>query len=547
MDVLLVFKILSLIVFVFWLFHILRRLVFWLYIWQLKEYRFDRFFDGIRENKKILFPRTSIFALILIFLLALSLSSEILHDISIFFCSLFYILLGLRALYFAFKKEWLLPKFTQKMLLLFILFGSLLIFFGGTVLWQFFQFKFSPFFYFSSFFSLEIFFPFTFSILSGIFQVPIFFLKKIIIKQARQKRRRFKKLLVIGITGSYGKTSTKEFLSEILSLKYKVLKTPANQNSEIGVAETLLKELKKEHEIFICEMGAYKKGEIKAICDMVLPKIGILTGISCQHISLFGNFKNIINTKYELISSLPEDGIAVFNGANEECQKLAQRTTIKKYVYSSEEDNFDVFAKDIKETQDFIEFEVKTFKGDEKIRLNLLGKHNIENFLGAITCALSLGISLKAVKKITPNIKPSETSIRKKIGKNKVTILDDSYSQNPDGISSAIDYLKNYKGKKILLMPCLIELGKSAPSIHRSIGRKIGRVFNLVIITTPFYFEEIKIGAMEFNISEEKILFSNEPKEIFKKVEPYFHPENVILIEGRVSNKITKVLFYEDL
>lgn len=533
-----IFKILFLIVFSFWLFHILRRLSFWLYIWQLKEYRLDRFFDGIKENKKILFPRTSIFALILIFLLALSLSSEVFHDISVFICSLFYILLGLRALYFAFKREWLLPKFTQKMLLLFIFLEGLLIFFGGAVILQFFQLNFSPFFYFLSLFSLEIFFPFIFTIFAGIFQIPIFFIKKAIIRQAKQKRNKFKKLLVIGITGSYGKTSTKEFLFEILSQKYKVLKTPANQNSEIGVANTVIKELEKNHEIFICEMGAYKKGEIKAICDIVLPKIGILTGISCQHISLFGSLKNIINTKYELINFLPEDGIAIFNGANEECQKLAQRTTIKKYVYSSEEGDFDVFAKNIKETQDFVEFEVRTFKGNEKIRLNLFGKYNIENFLGALTCALQFGISLGTIREITPNIKPSETSIRKKIGKNKIIIIDDSYSQNPDGVFSAIDYLKNYEGKKILLMPCLIELGKAAPSIHKSIGRKIGKVFDLIIITMPFYFEEIKIGAMESGISENKILFLNEPKEILEKVEPYFHPENVILIEGRISEKI---------
>ncbi|MCZ2846006.1 MAG: Mur ligase family protein, partial [Candidatus Bathyarchaeota archaeon] len=116
--------------------------------------------------------------------------------------------------------------------------------------------------------------------------------------------------------------------------KYKTLKTPANQNSEIGIAKTVLEDLKEEHEIFICEMGAYKKGEIEAICKIVHPKIGILTGISGQHISLFKNLKNIINTKYELIAALPDNGLAIFNATNEECRRLAQRTSIKKYIYS---------------------------------------------------------------------------------------------------------------------------------------------------------------------------------------------------------------------
>ena len=135
------------------------------------------------------------------------------------------------------------------------------------------------------------------------FQIPSALWRKNLINKAKQKRLKFKNLLVIGITGSYGKTSTKEFLATILSEKYKVLKTKEHQNSEVGVSQCILNDLKPEHEIFVCEMAAYNRGGIKLLCDIVKPKIGILTGINEQHMATFGSQENIIKTKYELIES----------------------------------------------------------------------------------------------------------------------------------------------------------------------------------------------------------------------------------------------------
>ncbi|MCZ2846119.1 MAG: Mur ligase family protein, partial [Candidatus Bathyarchaeota archaeon] len=206
----------------------------------------------------------------------------------------------------------------------------------------------------------------------------------------------------------------------------------------------------------------------------------------------------------------------------------------------------DVWAQHINETSDFVEFQVKTFKGNEKMRLDLLGKYNVENFLGAVTCALHLGVPLISIKEIASNVVPSKTSLRKRLGLRGTTIIDDSYSQNPDGVFAAIEYIKKYKGgNKIILMPCLIELGKAAPSFHKSIGRIIGKTFNLAIITTPFCFEEIKIGAMETGLADRKILFLNDPKKILEKVKSYSSPGDVILIEGRISQNIIEGLIVE--
>ncbi len=143
--------------------------------------------------------------------------------------------------------------------------------------------------------------------------------------------------MVIGITGSYGKTSTKEILYTILAEKFgenKVLKTKEHQNSEVGVSQCILNDLKPEHKIFVCEMASYNRGGIKLLCDIAKPKIGILTGINEQHMSTQGSQENIIKTKYELIESLPQDGLSIFNGENFYCLELYQKTKIKKRICS---------------------------------------------------------------------------------------------------------------------------------------------------------------------------------------------------------------------
>lgn len=521
----------------FWFFHILRRTLFYLYFGQLKEYRLDRIIDGMRENRRILFPRNSIVALIL-FLISIPLL-RIPYIFEVFFFIL-YFFLACYSFNLILKKDFPLPKFTKKMILLSAFILLLEMFFVST-------------FYSSSeFFRIilifEVFFPFLILLAVLIFQLPIFTVKRALIIQAKNKIKKIKNLTVIGITGSYGKTSTKEFLIKLLEKKFFVLKTEGNRNSEIGVVETILSwswdivSKSQKPTIFVCEMGAYKKGEIKAICDIVKPQIGILTGISEQHISLFGNLKNIINTKYELINSLPKTGIAIFNGSNKECLKLYQRAQVKKYIYSTWEGEGDAFSNEIKEEKDFLVFKMTTKSGQKEIRLNLLGKQNIENFLGAALCALLLGIPLKDIKETAGELKPSFTAMTKREGKNGVAIIDDSYSQNPDGVATAIDYLKNYQGKKVVVMPCLIELGKSAPSAHKNLGQRIGEVCDLLIITTPYFFEELKLGAIEAGMKKENIFYLNYPITILKKIEPCFHKENVILIEGRVNEQIKNII-----
>lgn len=528
-----------------WFLHLLRRSSFWLCLWQLKEYRLDRFWDGARENTRILVSPASIAAFFILLL------SALLVEIPVWQFSLFeaitfalYLFFGIYSLRLFIRKRWFFPEFTQKTVILFLfplLLLGLVIFysFGSNFLISIFSLKSTA----LMVLVLELFFPLLISFWIGIIQIPTFLAKRWIINKAKKKRSQLKDLTVIGITGSYGKTSTKEFLYKLLSSKYKVLRTEGNTNSEIGVAKTVLNDLNESHQIFIAEMGAYKKGEIKTICNIVKPEIGILTGISHQHISLFGSSKNIIEAKYELIANLQKGGTGIFNGEDKESLKLSQRCSFKKRIYADKEG--DAFSENIEETKDYLKFDFHSWRGKRRIKLNLLGKQNIENFLGAATCALEAGLSLKEIRLLSLRIKPLEENMIKKRGRNGVTVIDDSYSQNPDGVMSAVNYLKNYAKKKILVMPCLIELGKSAPSIHKNIGERIGEVCDLAIITSSYHFEELRIGVKSSGMEENQILLLKNKEEVEKEITSYLKKGNVVLIEGRVDQGIKKFLIPE--
>jgi UDP-N-acetylmuramoyl-tripeptide--D-alanyl-D-alanine ligase len=354
--------------------------------------------------------------------------------------------------------------------------------------------------------ALIILIPLIVSLMVQVFQIPTNFLIKRSLKLAAIKRNKFKNLVVIGITGSYGKTSVKEFLALFLGEKFNVLKTRNHINSEIGIANTILKDLKPEHEILVTEIGAYEVGKIKEVCNMINPQIGILTGINEQHMSTFGSQKNIIKAKNELLNSLPKEGFAI------------------------SKDNLNLFAESVRIGKESLSFNVRGigFKAD------LLGGHNINNILLAIQCAEKLGVPLNKMAEACIEIKPEQGGISF-LKKENPTILDASYSSNPDGVIADLEYLSNYRGKKIIIMPCLIELGSSALEVHKRIGKKIAGVCDLAIITTEDYFIEIKQN-------NNNVILIEDSDKIMDKLRQYCLNTDVILMEGRVPRKLLALL-----
>jgi len=456
-----------------WFLIFTKALFFWLWLWQLKEYHFGRFRAHFETQK-------------------------IKKVISSF--------------------HWIkFPKFTKKTIII-SSFGILL---EILILFYLFSLPTSQFYFFLLVFLILS--PLISSLLVLLFQIPTVILRNRILKKAQRKIAKFENLLVIGITGSYGKTSTKEFLATILSEKFNVLKTKEHQNSEVGISQCVLNDLKEDHEVFVVEMGAYNRGGIKLLCDIAKPKIGILTGINEQHMATFGSQENIIKTKFELIESLPEDGIAFFNAKNKYCVELYERTKIRKFLYG----------------------EKATFLGEE-------------NILGAMAVAKELGMTEEEISRAIGKIKNKFGGIQIKKGINGLNIIDATYSANPDGVIAHLEYLKNWSGKKIIVMPCLIELGKASGKVHKKIGAKIGQICDLAIVTTKDKLRELRDTAVKNGMKEENILFIENPKEIFKKIKSFCREgeENksssspfavaregdVILLESRVPIQLIQQL-----
>ena len=383
----------------------------------------------------------------------------------------------------------------------------------------------------------------------------------------------FKNLTVIGITGSYGKTTTKEFLATILSGKFKTLATSNHKNSEMGIADTILKELKPEHEIFIVEMGAYKKGGIKMLCDIINPKIGMVTGVTVQHLSLFGSLENLLSAEggRELAESLPSSGFIAVNGENKYCVDLYKniekinKISRKIYTETSDKIDSDIFAKQIEVSKNNLSFVAVANspaggKHMAHFDVNILGRHNLQNILGAILVAKELGMSLEEISKACQNIKSEQAGIVLKSGKHNINIIDSSYSSNPDGAIADLNCLKLFGGKKIVVMPCLIELGEKSKEIHYKIGQKIGEICDLAIITSKDKFSDLKKGfdnevtkrfvipakaGIQISVAD-KIIFLENSEEIYHKITTFCSEGDSVLLEGRVPQKLVKLLVDEE-
>lgn len=449
---------------ILWFLIFLKTLFFWVWLWQLKEYHFGRLrahFETQRLKKII----------------------SSFHWIK-------------------------LPKLTKKTIVI-LFFG---IFLEGLIIFYVFPLRNAIF--YLLLLILLILSPVISSLLVLFFQIPTFVLRKRILKKAKQKIKRYKNLLVIGITGSYGKTLTKEFLAEILSKKFRVLKTEKHINAEIGIAQTILNELTPAYEIFVVEIGAYQRGKIKEVCQMLKPNIGILTGINEQHLSTFGSQENIIKAKFELIESLPQNGLAIFNGGNKYCRQLFQETRVSKNLVQSSDYKFDLAGK-------------KLFPWD------------IENLSLAATAAEYLGVSRKEIENTLTDLK-SPIEIKK--GINDIILIDSTYSANPKSVLSHLDYLEDRTGKKVIVMPCLIELGSVSKEVHQRIGEKIGRICGLAIITTKDRFKELREGAQKSGMSADNILLLEKPKEIFGKIKNFTKPGDIVLLESRVPQSLVEML-----
>lgn len=302
------------------------------------------------------------------------------------------------------------------------------------------------------------------------------------------------RLKVVGVTGSYGKTSTKYYLHRILSEQFETLMTPGSYNTTLGVIRTVREMMKPYCDVFICEMGAKQKGDIKEICDLVHPNIGIVTAVGPQHLESFKTIENVLATKFELVDSLSSDGIAIVNN---DFPAIAGRkvdnTECIRYGVVSEDVEYR--AVDISYSVNGTEFTVVGPGFEHRFRTLLLGECNVSNLVAAIVCALKLGMSVEKISRAVERIEPVEHRLSMKRTPGGVTILDDAFNSNPSGSSMALDVLAMMTGgRRIIITPGMIELGDEQFELNRRFGEKIAVSADVAIVVGEYNRKAIVEG-----------------------------------------------------
>ncbi len=352
--------------------------------------------------------------------------------------------------------------------------------------------------------------------------------------KAVNKLKAMNNLKVIGITGSYGKTSSKNILSDILNVKYNALPSPRNFNTPYGLIITVNNHLDKFDDILIAEMGAYKMGEIKELCDLVRPKYGILTKIGTAHIEIFGSQENIQKGKFELIESLPHDGIGVLNGDDELQVNYKLKNDCKIVWIGIDNKDVDVRATDIKTSNKGTTFNV-IFKGDKKkyeFTTRLLGYNNIYNILASLALSKEFGLSVDQMKKAVLGVKSVEHRLELRPAGN-ITYIDDSYNSNPVGSKMALEVLKDMPGLRIIMTPGMVELGDKSYELNKKFGTYMKDSCDVVILVGEKITKPIKDGLKEVKFNDKNIYVVKSTKEAFALVKSLSNgKESYCLIEN---------------
>lgn len=341
-------------------------------------------------------------------------------------------------------------------------------------------------------------------------------------------------LTVIGITGSYGKTSTKHYLNRILSESYDVLMTPGSYNTTMGVIRTIREYMKPYNQVFICEMGAKQPGDIKEICDLVHPHTGIVTAVGPMHLESFKTIENVQRTKFELVDSLPADGLAVINNdfdmaAN---RRVDNVKTIRYGVASDKDCQY--HTSDITYTPHGTEFTLHGPLGFEhRFTTRLVGECNISNLTAAIITAVDLAVPLDRIEYAVGRIEQVEHRLNIKQTPGGVTIIDDAFNSNPAGSRMAVDVLSHFNdGKRIIVTPGMIELGDRQHELNRELGAYIGANVDVAVIVGQYNRDALTEGARSAGISDDSLYIVDSFAEAQKVLSTILAKGDTVLYEN---------------
>lgn len=293
-------------------------------------------------------------------------------------------------------------------------------------------------------------------------------------KMASQKLAAHKDLFVIGITGSYGKTSIKNIIGDIISEFEPELRTPASFNTPNGLSITINNHLKVLHKVFIAEMGAYVPGEIEELAVMTNPDVAIVSSIGPQHLETFKSIENVQKTKMELVEHCAPNGVAILNYDNEYIRDYdIKRDDVTVYTYGMDSIAYDMYGKDIQYGFGNMSFTVVDNINDKEytVTTKLLGKHNLYNIMAAILVCIVRGYDMEKVIKSIAKVRPIEHRLEFKQINRDTLVIDDAFNANVEGVKEAVNILSKYEGyKRILITPGVIDLGKEGYALNKQVA-----------------------------------------------------------------------------
>ena len=342
---------------------------------------------------------------------------------------------------------------------------------------------------------------------------------------AKRILRSMPDLTIIGVTGSFGKTCTKHYLYRILAEKYNVLMTPGNFNTTLGVIRTVREHLKPHHQIFIVEMGAKQVGDIKEICDLVHPTIGIVTAVGEMHLETFHTQENILRTKFELIDALPADGLGVVNLDSEPIAGRSMSHRCKVLGYAIDNTKADYQAESINYSAADTSFAIKSDKAlREGYTTRLAGRGNILNLLAAVAVADHLQVSEAMQKRAMRQIEQIEHRLSVKRTAGGVTIIDDAYNSNPTGAKMALEVLRDFRraegGRRIVVTPGFVELGERQAELNHELGKVIASACDIAIVVNKVNREAITSGLQDGDFDDSRVHCVASFKEAMMELQP---------------------------
>ena len=349
-------------------------------------------------------------------------------------------------------------------------------------------------------------------------------------------------LPVIAVTGSTGKTTTKDLIAAVLEQKYKTLKTQGNFNNEIGLPLTLLK-LDSSYQAVVLEMGMRGLGEIKRLTEIALPDIGVVTNVGKTHIELLGSVDNIAQAKAELIQSLGSSGAAVLNADDQRVANMKELTAAQIIQYGINH-SADLEGQQIKTlVDDRVSFELVSGTETIEITLPMPGEYNVYNALAAGAVGLELDLNLADIKAGLARASLTEKRNQIITTEQGIKIINDTYNANPTSVKAGLKTLDQIaSGRKIAVLGDMLELGSVAKNEHYKLGAEIINQGIDYLITIGDLAEEIALGAKYEGIAKEKVFIFDDKVEAINKIKQLIKADDTILVKASRGMKLEEIV-----